>query len=450
MLHSTPGGENDRCSMDDVRNLLKTEVEFGTAELSLLRKAVNRQQATEVRQEVTAAARLVGDPVSASDSTRTKLGIALHFLGSHRDAYELLSGSKKHPLGALYLGHVCIALGQPAEAVEAFAKAGSLGYDSIDAELQRVGALRMTGEVDEAQTALKAIAAKAVSRADYSFQFGCILADQGDTLGAIEYFERAVDMDPYHSRALFWLANENARQGNDDDAVLLYERALSKPPLHVGSLLNLGIIYEDTERYDQAAFCYRRVLEADPQNERARLYLKDIDASEGQFYDEESQKAEQKLHQMLAKPIADFELSVRSRNCLDRLGLVTLGDLTEISEQELMSSRNFGETSLTEVRELLEQNGLSIGQGIEDKKPDSFVPPSDMSPEQRAAVEQTISDLQLSVRSRKCMSRLNITTVGELITKTPDELLGSKNFGVTSLNEIRGKLAELGLRLRND
>ncbi len=153
---------------------------------------------------------------------------------------------------------------------------------------------------------------------------------------------------------------------------------------------------------------------------------------------------------MLTKPIADFELSVRSRNCLDRLGLVTLGDLTEISEQELMSSRNFGETSLTEVRELLEQNGLSVGQAIEDKKPDSFVPPSDMSPEQRAAVEQTISDLQLSVRSRKCMSRLNITTVAELITKTPDELLGSKNFGVTSLNEIRGKLAEVGLRLRND
>ena len=104
MLHSTPGGENDRCSMDDVRNLLKTELEFGTAELSLLRKAVNRQQATEVRREVTAAARLVGDPESASESTRAKLGVALHFLGSHRDAYRFLAGASKHPIGALYLG----------------------------------------------------------------------------------------------------------------------------------------------------------------------------------------------------------------------------------------------------------------------------------------------------------------------------------------------------------
>ncbi|MBI1313632.1 tetratricopeptide repeat protein [bacterium] len=436
--------------MDDVRNLLKTEVEFGTAELSLLRKAVNRLQAVEVRQEVNAAVRLVGDPTSASEPTLTKLGVAQHLLGNHGDAYRLLSGAKKHPVAAMYLGHVCIALDRPAEAIDAFARAAALGYDPIEAELQRVGALRASGQIDEAQAALKAIASKAVSRADYSFQFGCILADRGDTLGAIEYFERAVDMDPYHSRALFWLANENARQGNDDDAILLYERALSKPPLHVGSLLNLGIIYEDTERYDQAAFCYRRVLEADPQNPRARLYLKDIDASEGQFYDEESLKAEQRLQHTLSRPIADFELSVRSRNCLDRLGIVTLGDLTEISEQELMASRNFGETSLTEVRELLEQNGLRVGQAVESKKPDSFVPPTDMSPEQRAAIEQTISDLQLSVRSRKCMSRLNITTVGELITKTPDELLGSKNFGVTSLNEIRGKLAEVGLRLRND
>ncbi len=450
MLHSTPGGENGRCSMDDVRTLLKTEKDFGATELALLRQAVNRQQAVEVRTEVNAAVRLAGDPSSVSDATRTKLGVALHLLGNHPDAYQFLSGVKKHPIASFYLGFACVALERPDEAIKAFAQAASSGYDPIDAELQRVGALRTTGEIDEAEDALRAIAAKAVSRADYSFQFGCILADRGDTLGAIEYFERAVDMDPYHSRALFWLANEHARQGNDDDAILLYERALSKPPLHVGSLLNLGILYEDSERYEQAAFCYRRVLEADPQNARARLYLKDIDASEGQFYDEESLKAEQKEQQTLARPIADFELSVRSRNCLDRLGLITLGDLTEISEQELMSSRNFGETSLTEVRELLEQNGLRVGQAVEVKKPDSFVPPTDMSPEQRAAIEQTISDLQLSVRSRKCMARLNITTVGELVTKTPDELLGSKNFGVTSLNEIRGKLAEVGLRLRND
>ena len=61
-----------------------------------------------------------------------------------------------------------------------------------------------------------------------------------------------------------------------------------------------------------------------------------------------------------------------------------------------------------------------------------------------------ISELNLSVRSRKCMSRLGITTVGELTSRTADELLSSRNFGVTSLNEVRAKLSELSLSLRNE
>jgi DNA-directed RNA polymerase subunit alpha len=63
---------------------------------------------------------------------------------------------------------------------------------------------------------------------------------------------------------------------------------------------------------------------------------------------------------------------------------------------------------------------------------------------------QPVTDLNLSVRSRKCMTRLGITLIGELVNRTPDELLSAKNFGVTSLNEIRAKLAEVGIKLRND
>ena len=74
----------------------------------------------------------------------------------------------------------------------------------------------------------------------------------------------------------------------------------------------------------------------------------------------------------------------------------------------------------------------------------------EMSPEERAMVEKPVADLNLSVRARKCMARLGITQMGELVRRTPDELLSSKNFGVTSLNEIRKKLDELDLRLRND
>ena len=48
------------------------------------------------------------------------------------------------------------------------------------------------------------------------------------------------------------------------------------------------------------------------------------------------------------------------------------------------------------------------------------------------------------------MVRLGLTTIGELVRKTGDDLLECKNFGVTSLNEVREKLAIQGLRLRGD
>jgi DNA-directed RNA polymerase subunit alpha len=60
-----------------------------------------------------------------------------------------------------------------------------------------------------------------------------------------------------------------------------------------------------------------------------------------------------------------------------------------------------------------------------------------------------VDDIELSVRSRKCLQRLNVRTVGELINKTEAELLGCKNFGVTSLNEVKQQLGELSLSLRS-
>ena len=451
MLHSTPTpAVTTLVEIDDLRDMLGTESDFGPAHYAVLQKATNRQQATAFRQEVDGLRRTVDESSNASDTTCSKLGTSLYLLGQHQAAHNYLSRTTTNAVASYVLGLVCLSLERFDESAEHFGTAASLGHDPVECELQRVGAIRLAGKCDEAEAALKKIAAKAVSRADYSFQMGCILADKGDTLGGIEYFERAVDMDPHHTRALFWLAGENARHGNDDEAVRLYEQALSSPPLHIGALLNLGLLYEDADRLDQATFCFRRVLEADPTNERARLYLKDIDASEGMYYDEDSVKAEQKRMQTLTRPITDFELSVRSRNCLERLGMMTLGDLTEISEQELMGSRNFGDTSLKEIDELLVQNGLSIGCNVATRKADTAAPPKDLSPEQRSAMEQPISDLNLSVRARKCMSRLNISAIGELLTRSPDDLLSSKNFGVTSLNEIRAKLSEVGLNLRND
>ena len=60
----------------------------------------------------------------------------------------------------------------------------------------------------------------------------------------------------------------------------------------------------------------------------------------------------------------------------------------------------------------------------------------------------TMFHTQLSVRARKCLQRLGILTLGELVSRTESELLSSKNFGDTSLQEIKLRLEEHSLALR--
>lgn len=415
-------------------------------QVETLRTALGGAQATEVRQSLQDLARAeASDPAS-----KMRCGLAAYLLSDHGKADSMLADITGDGIAAYFHGQVLTSLGSHTAAAARFEEAGKNGFDPIQATLLQAGALRAGGDIDSAEQMLRSVAASAASRAEYSFQMGCIWADRGDALTAVEYFERAVDMDPHHSRALFWLAAENSLRGNDEEAIKYYERSLAKPPYYVGALLNLGLLYEDRESYDSAAFCFQRVLDFDPNNDQAALYLKDIKATRDMYWDEDQARQEARMKQLLSRPVTDFELSVRSRNCLSAMNINTLGDLTEISEQELLAGKNFGETSLHEIRELLSAHSLSIGLNLHKVHArDSFVDQS-LSPEEQALLNRPISDLNLSVRSRKCMSRLAIQTIGQLISRTADELLASRNFGVTSLNEIRAKLTELGTKLRND
>jgi DNA-directed RNA polymerase subunit alpha len=58
-----------------------------------------------------------------------------------------------------------------------------------------------------------------------------------------------------------------------------------------------------------------------------------------------------------------------------------------------------------------------------------------------------IEDLDLSVRSYNCLKREGVATVGELVQKTEQDLLDIRNFGQKSIEEVKGKLQELGLSL---
>ena len=436
----------------NVRELLQSDGPFGFEQARQLERAVARSQYAEVRQEIQALEEkvLTGDK---SPKLRAKVGVTHYVLGQHSRAHEMLSALDKDAVAQFYDAQTLLGLERYAEAAEQFEAAEKAGADAVDCRLNRAGAIRAMGRLDEAEKLVHSSAPMGgATRAEYCYQMGCILSDRGDTYGAVEYFERAVDMDPYHSKALFSLAGENMLRGNDEEAVRLYERSLSRPPLHLGAMMNLGLLYEDLENYPAAAYCFKRVLESNPAHARARLYLKDIDAAQGMYYDEESLRNQARIGQLLEIPVTDFELSVRARNCLQKMGIRNLGDLTKITEQELLGSKNFGDTSLNEIKLMLESKGLSLGQALHTTKDKSrdYYRNEALSPQEQALMGRPVADLNLSVRARKCMSRLGITTLGELCQRSQEELLESKNFGVTSLNEVRSKLTDLGLKLRGD
>jgi DNA-directed RNA polymerase subunit alpha len=434
----------------DVRAQIFNAPEFGAQEVANLRHAMGGDGLSAVRQSFAELRDQVDDP-NPPQRTLIVAGIVAYLLGQHHLALKYLSNVSGVGIADYYRGMVLLGQQDYAEAAEAFEEAGKQGYDPIQSKLSKAGAIRLSGKIEEAERLLRESAREAATRAEYSYQMGCIRADHGDIFGAIEYFERTVDMDPHHTAALFRLANEMNLLGNDDDAIRLYEQALSRPPFYVGALINLGLLYEDKERYPAAAFCFSRVLQFYPNHERAQLYLKDIQAAGNMYYDEDAVRHQRELEQVMRIPIGDFELSARSRNCLERAGIESLGDLTAISEHDLLSSKNFGETSLREIRDILKTRGLSIGQ-FASRSPMAapIFAPETVSPQEQAVLEAPVGDLNLSVRARKCLSRLGLVSIGELASKTADELLSVRNFGVTSLNEVRAKLTEMGLRLRND
>jgi DNA-directed RNA polymerase subunit alpha len=127
----------------------------------------------------------------------------------------------------------------------------------------------------------------------------------------------------------------------------------------------------------------------------------------------------------------------------------SLGDLTRITEQELLSYKNFGETSLNEVKQMMASKGLRLGQALEKEaaRPkrarSRVITPSDPR-------NTPVGELEFSVLSRKCLQALGVQTVGDLCACSEPQLLATKNFGQTSLNEIKQKLAEFNLTLRQE
>ncbi|MCC6124264.1 MAG: tetratricopeptide repeat protein [Pirellulales bacterium] len=426
---------NDTFGPRDVQQMQEA-IARDFAQYAVLRDAANELQ---VKNE---------EPTPASN---VRLGVCMYLLGRYYRAIEVLRQADGGAMARYYLAKSHFAREEFDAALDEYAAAEKAGYDLGECALGKAAALRYANRPQESLAVLDRLSGAIEQTAEYLYQRGAsVSAIGGNPTEVIALFERAVEVDRNHPGALFGLAMENDRRGNDDLAMELYKRSVGRFPAHVGSLLNLGLLYEDRDQYDKAAQCYQRVLDVYPDHKRAALFFKDTESSHDQFYDEDAQRKHDRMGQVLSIPVTDFELSVRSRNCLQKMGIMTLGDLCKCTEQDLLASKNFGETSLTEIKEMLNTKGLRLGLYATDKPMIETFEPETLTADEQAMLSRPISELNLSVRARKCMIRLGINVMAELLRRTGDDLLECKNFGVTSLNEVREKLTVLGLKLRGE
>jgi DNA-directed RNA polymerase subunit alpha len=325
--------------------------------------------------------------------------------------------------------------------------------------VQTATSLREEGKASEALKVLEKVGQEERT-AEYHYTVGRAMEDLGRYEQAIEAYEAAEAADATFRPARFRLAYILDLRGDEGRAMEQYEKVLAAWPTDVASLLNLGTLYEEkayteNDLYDKAVECFQRVLALVPNHARARLALRDAKAAKVMYYDEEQERRRDRRNQVLEIPVTDFELSVRSRNCLKKMNIRTLGDLIMHTDKDLLSYKNFGETSLMEIREMLSSKGLRLGMGIDDQagkggmaRPAAATPAAAASPAESANAAIPLDSIEFSVRSRKAFVLMNATTLGELAQKSESELLGIKNFGQTSLNEVKQKLRRYGLSLK--
>jgi DNA-directed RNA polymerase subunit alpha len=391
------------------------------------------------------------DWLSDPKAKGTARGVAMWALGRHGEAVPLLAADKANPVVALCLAGSYAALGNIDESAKLL---GRRDTDATQA-LAWLRALDLIGDGERLGKDLTKMASL-LGESDRKYFTGRVHELHRETEAAINCYDDVLALDANHKHALFRLAVNVDLRGEDEEARELYERALMSPPVNAACVVNLGVLYEDMGNYRRAMQCFDLALQANPDNTRARLYRRDAAAALNMYYDEDQERRDDKRNKLLRTPINDFELSVRSRNCLAKMNIKSLGDLVKKTEAELLSYKNFGETSLTEIKEILKNKGLRLGMTADELmskdlgeateptvRPEEQPDPNNPDPARRP-----ISELDLSVRSRRIVDLLKIRTIGDLAQKTEAELLACPNFGQTSLNEIKTKLDDFGLSLR--
>jgi DNA-directed RNA polymerase subunit alpha len=386
---------------------------------------------------------------TSSGKKALAMGIGLQILGRASEAINMFQKAPDCVEKFYYMALALKTARKYDEAVNNFQKCIDSGLDSLAGSLQKAATYIAAKDYPRAENELQSCANYENVSAEYHYRLGQLLEAQGQYDKAADSYKVAIELAPNHSGALFRLAYRCDLSGDEEAAIDYYKQISKGSVVYLNALLNLAVLYEDRGDFEKASTIVNKILEAHPNHQRAILFKKDIDSSKTMYYDEEKEQKRSQKNQILETPISDFELSVRSRNCLRKMNIRTIGDLLNISEAELLSYKNFGETSLKEIKSILESKNMRLGMALEDKQFQPVDAISEIQDINDGIHNKSLDELQFSVRSRKCLQRLNVHSLGDLARTTEAELLGCKNFGVTSLNEIKKVLNSYGLSLRS-
>lgn len=380
-----------------------------------------------------------------------KLALGLLVLGRYGEALEWFGRTPDGKFRRFFAARAALALGRYDQALGELEQAAAKGWERFEIDMLSATVHVRKGDLAAAASLAQKHARAGQDRADWYYVQGLLHEYRDEWANAIEQYEKTLALDPEHALAMFRCAWLHDIHGDDELAIELYRTLAEQPRAHVNALINLAVIYEDVGEYDEALECLQRVLKAYPNHTRARLFLKDVESCRQMVLEESGKEQIDLRSRLLDTPISEFELSLRARNCLKKMNIRTIGDLVRLTEPELLSFKNFGETLLTEIKSLLTKRGLRFGQPVDEIAEEALGETGEVKvvvpPGREAVLSRPVSELELSVRARRCLQRLNIVTLGELIQLSEAELLAARNFGATSLNEVKARLVEHSLQL---
>jgi len=374
------------------------------------------------------------------------LGICLWIAGEQKEAIEILTELKSRKIACYFLGKCHQELKDYEKAIDYFERSKQADTKEFEILIDIAETQRMSGDFQGALKSIEKLSKAYDGEANLHYQWAHCLDDLGEYEDALTHYNRVLEISPSHPDTLFRLAYDFDLSGEDEKALEYYEKCIEEVPVYTNAMINLGIIYEDNGEYEKAISCYEAILQSYPNHEIAKLYLKDARAGINMHYDDDKVKKEDIEIEVLNIPISDFELSVRSKNCLERMNIKTLADLTQVSELELLSYKNFGETSLTEITKILNKKGLRLGQAVDETKHTDIFIDADTGGD-NDNMSKPVSEMELSEHCRKAVEKIGIETTGELASKTEAELWEQNGFTQADIDEIKDQLDKLGLEL---